>query len=236
MYDISDVLPIQPLVATLDEDKFRALFGQYFRFDIISQQPYFYREVQRLVSGLCVVLTKEYQRDQVLSLIPFDPVLIFCRSKDRLVDALLDSCLLLVRHGLLEEVSCAVVLRQYSEVSSYFRQKWQSQSNDVPVVDNILSLWLSYPHWQRCAKLFEVLQLIFCGTCVVCIKWIFSLLEQLYFLSLRCFQSWMSSDFIDRTLQSMSGLLRHCESTDTQVLRLHNSENVDPGTSCWKTD
>ena len=115
---------------------------------------------------------------------PFDPVLI-CGSKDRLVDALLDTCLLLVRHCLMEEGSGAVVLRQYSELSSYFRQNWQSQSKYVPVVDDILSLWLSYPHWHWCAVLFKVLQLFFAGPCVVRMKGIFSILEQLYCPSLR---------------------------------------------------
>ena len=106
---------------------------------------FFYPVVQRFVSGLCVSLTKEYQRgsDQVLSLMSFDPVLVFYGSKDEIVDALLDTFLLLVRHRLLEEDSSAVNLRQYNEVSGFFRQKWRNQSKDVPVVDDILNLWLS---------------------------------------------------------------------------------------------
>ena len=188
------------------------------------------------MSGLCVALTKEYQSgsDQVLSLMPFDPVLIFCGSKDRLVDALLDTCMLLVRHRLLEEDLGAVVLRQYSEVSGHFRQKWQSQSTDAPVIDYILSLWLSYPHWQRCAELFKVLQMVFCGTLRSLYKVDFldcgstAVTELEMVSSLNFVRSWVSSNFVGRNRPSLSGLLRHCESTDMQVSRLHNLERCRP--------
>ena len=165
---------------------------------------------------------------------PFDPVLVFCGSKDRLVDALLDTCLLLVRHCLLAEVSGAVVLRQYSEVSRYFQQNWQSQSTEVPVVDDILSRLLSYPDWPGCAELFKVLQLVFCGTLRSSYRVDFLdvgaiVLSELEMVSsLNFVRSWMSSTFIGRTRQSISGLLRHCESTDMQVSRLHNSERCRP--------
>ena len=39
----------------LDEKRFRAFFGQYFRFDV--------SEVQRFLAGLCVELTKEYREE-----------------------------------------------------------------------------------------------------------------------------------------------------------------------------
>ena len=41
-------------------------------------------------------------------------------------------------------------------------------------------------------------------------------------------RSWMSYNFIGRFRQSMSVFLRHCESTDMQVSRLHNLERCRP--------
>ena len=165
-YDLTGILAVPAIDGgTLSEEKIRALFGQYFRFDVISQQPFFYRDVQQFLSGLCFALADEYRSgsDDMLDLTPFDPILVFRGNKDRLVDSLLDTCQVLVRHHLFEEDMRATVLRQYSDVSSFFREKWRSQSNDDPVVDDIFNTWLSYPHWQRCCELKNVLQICFSG-------------------------------------------------------------------------
>ena len=145
-----------------DEKRFQALFRQNFRFDVSSQQPYFYREVQRfLAAGLCVELTKEYREgsDNKLCSTSFDPVLLFNGNKERLVDSLLSTCLVLVRHQLCETDVSAVIQRQYSEVCEYFRQKWRSLSNETPVVDDVINLFLIYPHWHRSAELLGVIRL-----------------------------------------------------------------------------
>ena len=102
----SDVLPASDIAGLLavrtldwclfDEEKFRALFGQYFRLDISSQRSYVYRENQQFLSGLCTALVTDYQRGDILSLAPFDAVLVIGGSKDRLVDSLLLTCLSLI--------------------------------------------------------------------------------------------------------------------------------------------
>ena len=135
-YDLPAIVDMQLLTDTTpDEKRFRALFEQYFQFDVRSQQLYLYREVQRFLAGLFVELTKE-KSDKKLCLTSFDPVLVFNGNKDILVESLLETCLVLVRRQL---------WRQYREVCEYFRQKWQSQSNEGPVADDVLSFWLTHP-------------------------------------------------------------------------------------------
>ena len=107
------------------------------------------------------MLVTEHQQDvDALCLMPFDPTLVFSGSKDRLVASLLLTCIVLTRHRLLANDFGSTVLLQYSKVSAYFRQKWLSQSNEVPVIDDIFNLWVSYPYWQRCAELLDVIHLV----------------------------------------------------------------------------
>ena len=47
--------------------------------------------------------------------------------------------------------------------SAYFCLKWLSQSNDVPIIDDTFNLWKSYPYWQRCAELLDIIHLLFSG-------------------------------------------------------------------------
>ena len=52
-YDLTGILAVPAIDGgSLSEEKFRALFGQYFRFDVSSQQPFFYREVQQFLTRL----------------------------------------------------------------------------------------------------------------------------------------------------------------------------------------
>ena len=85
-------------------------------------------------------------------------------------------------------------------------------------------------HFQRCSELFGVLQLDLSGTLLSQYEVNFldagaTVLSELEMVSSMNFvRSWMSSNLVSRTRQSMSALLRLCESTDMQVARLHNSE------------
>ena len=76
-----------------DQDEYNVLFGQYFRFDVSSQLPYFYRSVQKIFGALCTKLVAAWRGTVVehLSLTAFDPVLIHGGSDDRSVDALMDT-------------------------------------------------------------------------------------------------------------------------------------------------
>ena len=94
---------------------------------------------------------------------PFDPSLVFRGSEDRLVDSLLLTCSALTRHRLLKEDCGSTMVCQYSKVSPCFRQKWLSLSKDIPVLDGIPNLWISYPFWQSRAELIDVKHLLFSG-------------------------------------------------------------------------
>ena len=72
--------------------------------------------------------------------------------------------MVLSRHNQINVDAGAVVLQQYNEVSSYLRQKWLSQSDQVPVVDDIGKLLLTYPHCRRCPELSEVFNIVVCGS------------------------------------------------------------------------
>ena len=95
-----------------------------------------------------------------LSLTPFDPALIYSGSDDRRVDALVETCAILTSHGLLDMGSGGTVQQQYHDVTQYFRRRWTALQDDVPVVEDIISMWMSYPHWDRCGQLRQVLDLV----------------------------------------------------------------------------
>ena len=99
----------------LDHEKYHALFGQYFRFNISAQQPYSFGESHQFTHGLCVALETEYQDDQVnrLCLMPFYPVLMFKGSKYRLIDSLFETCLVLSRDLLIDQ-DCGSHVMQYT--------------------------------------------------------------------------------------------------------------------------
>ena len=53
-----------------------------------------------------------------------------------------------------------VLLLQYREVTQFFQKKW-SMTDLPPAVDDVISLWLSYPFWSRCRELLVVVKVLF---------------------------------------------------------------------------
>ena len=97
-YDVTALLkPVDLECADVDADLYCLHFGQYFRFDISTQLPYFYKSVQKLLVGLCTGLTRMWQRvwAEYFSLTPFDPDLIHSGSDDQRTDALVETCAVL---------------------------------------------------------------------------------------------------------------------------------------------
>ena len=127
--------------AIVDQDQYNVLFGQYFRFDVSSQVPYFYRSVQKMPGALCAKLV-DLQRGTVeehLSMTPFDSVLIHSGSDDRSVDALMETCAVLKAHSLTNSEVGSRVLRQYREVAVYFKKKWSLHGSGT-VMDDVKDL------------------------------------------------------------------------------------------------
>ena len=236
-YDYNELLKTTPIVrGPVPQATYTSLFAQYFRYDVLDQQSVFYREVQLFLSGLCETLLAEYQADRRhrLSFLPFDPVYIYHRTKDRVIDSLVDTCLVLTSVGILSDDQGAVVVQQYNEVSSYFMHRWRSQSTGSPEVDDIIHLWLSYPHWQRCEELLDVFKVVIsaavrsdyvpdfvdCGST--------ALTEGQHLSCLNFVRSWAVRGVAGGARKLMSGFLRHCETTDMQVSRLMDSVRCRP--------
>ena len=155
-YEVTALLkPFECECADVDTNLYRLHFGQFFRFDISSQLPFFHKSVQKLLVALCRELTTMWQRvwPNYLSLTPFDPTLIHSGSDDRRTDALVETCAVLTSHGLLDMGSGGTVQQQYHDVTQYFKRKWIALQDDVPVVEDIISMWMSNPHWERCGQL-----------------------------------------------------------------------------------
>ena len=148
--------------AEIDSNLYRLHFGQYFRFDISTQLPFFYKCVQKMLVGLCRGLRVLWQRTwpHHLSLTPFDPVLVHIGSNDRCVDALVETCAVLTAYGLIHVSDGGAVQQQYREVTQYFKRRWASASDELLVIEDIIALWMSYPHWGRCAELRYVVDLV----------------------------------------------------------------------------
>ena len=165
-FDYECVLSVKPIeLGTVAQEKYKALFVQYFWFDVVDQQKVFYRDVQLFLRGLCETLLSEFLVELYnrLDLQALDPQAMFSRSEDRAVDYFMDCCLVLTRFNLLADDVGAAVLQQF-KAASYFLQRWRNQLSECPVVDNVFNLWLSYPHWSRCTALLDVNQIVFCNS------------------------------------------------------------------------
>ena len=130
--------------------------------------------------------------------------------------------------------NCGVTVRQYREVTSHLNRHWSVNAPGVPVVDNTVSLWLSYLMWDRCCELFEVVQSLFAGIlhCDNCVNFEdvghTTLEEGVMLSSLHNVRSWMSAGFIGHSQQTMAGFVKHCGTTDMQVSRLQNPVRALP--------
>ena len=81
-------------------------------------------------------------------------------SDDRCIDALVGTCATLSRYQLLDDDDVTAVLRQYREVTQFFKKKWTLTEN-APVVDDMVTMWFSYPYWSRCQELLTVVNILF---------------------------------------------------------------------------
>ena len=233
-YEIAALLKnVDREYADVDSNMYRLHFGQYFRFDISTQLPFFYKSVQKMLVGICRGLSGLWQRTwpQHLSLTPFDPVLIHSGSDDRCVDSLVATCAVLTAHGLDDG---GVVQQQYREVTQFFKRRWASTAEELPVVEDIFALWMSYPHWERCEQLRQVIDLAFSAVATSSYRADFvddvggaldpdELASSVYFV-----RSWFSQSFVGKSRRQLRGLLRVIETTDMQVSRLNDSVRAKP--------
>ena len=236
-YEITTLLkPFECECADVDANLYRLHFGQFFRFDISSQLPYFYKSVQKLLVALCRGLTTMWQRvwPKYLSLTPFDPTLIHSGSDDRRIDALVETCAVLTSHGLLDMGSGGTVQQQYLDVTQYFKRKWTAQPDEVPIFEDIISMWLSYPHWDRCDQLKQVLDLVVVITVTGTYETNFddeaptAVDVDTLSSSLHLVRSWFTHSFVGQTRKNLRGLLRLSESTDMLVSRLSDGVRGKP--------
>ena len=62
-YEVAILLkPFECECADIDVNLYRLHFGQFFRFDVSSQLPFFYKSVQKLLVALCRNLSSMWQR------------------------------------------------------------------------------------------------------------------------------------------------------------------------------
>ena len=119
-----------------------------------------------------------------------------------------------------------VIIQQYREVVQYFQKRW---STGMPVIDDIVSLWLSYPNWSRCPELLTVVEVLFSGLIHGDYQTDFrdvgitALDEGVMLSSLHFVRSWMTTGFVGQSRQTMTGFTRHCQTTDMHNLRLQDS-------------
>ena len=236
-FDHERLLSTRPVdLGTVSQKRYKALFVQYFRFDVLDQQRVFYRELQLFLAKLCEDLVADYQSDNAgrLNLSAFAPEAMFRRSKDRVVDSLMNCCLLLTCLGFLTDAQGAKVVQQYDDVYNYFMHRWRCQSSSGPVVDDVINLWCSYPFWSRCADLLAVFKIVVC--CSARSQYVADFLDvgvtalsqgQLL-SSMNLVRSWTSAGVVGGARKLMAGFLRHCETTDMQVSRLTDPERGRP--------
>ena len=162
------------------------------------------------------------------------PTLIHSGSDDRRVDALVETCAVLTSHGLLDMGSGGAVQQQYLDVIQYFKRKWTALQDDVPVVEDVTSMWMSYPHWERCSELKQVLDLVITITITGNYEVDFkdeastALDADTLLSSLHLVRSWFAHSFVGKTRKNLRGLLRVAETTDMLVSRLSDAVRGKP--------
>ena len=215
----------------VDQDRYQALFGQYFRFDVSLQKPFFYKEVQKFLRTVCEACIADFDQGWLrhLSLLPLDPCAIQSCSMDRLTDVLVGTLSVLSFGDLCSEEDGAVIVQQYREVASYFKRRWESSVATAPVIEDAVSLWLSYPSWDRCKELRDVIEVLVVGMLHYVYRVDFhdvgnTVLEKGIMLSsLHLVRSWMATGFSGHSRLSMIGFVRHCSNTDMQSSRLDDA-------------
>ena len=236
-YEITALLQvIDSDCVDVDAHLYKKHFGQYFRYDISSQLSFFYKAVQKMLVGLCRGLSGLWQRTWLkhLSLTPFDPVLIHQGSDDRRVDSLVETCAVLTAHGLVDLDDGGVVQQQYREVTQFFKKRWSFCVDELPAVDDVIAMWLSYPHWSRCAQLRQVVNLVLSVVVVSSYQAEFvddaatALDPNELASSLHLVRSWFGHSFVGKSRRDLRGLMRIAETTDMQVSRLSDSVRAKP--------
>ena len=220
----------------VNKARFEVLFGQYFRFDVVSQKSFFYKEVQNFLRAICEMCICDYDQGWVkhLSLLPLDPHAIQLMSMDRLTDILVGTLSVLSFGDLCSGDQGAIVIQQYREVVTYFQRRWESSVSGVPVIDDAVSLWLSYPSWDRCQEFQGIMEILFVGMLHDPYVANFqdvgntALSDGIMLSSLHIVRSWMSSGFSGHSRRSMIGFVRHCNNTDMQVSRLSDVARAIP--------
>ena len=234
--------PVDCEYATVDEGLYNLHFGQYFRYDVRTQLPFFYRSVQKLMGVVCREVTGAWEQGAIshFSMTPFDPELIHRGSDDRCIDALVGTCATLSRYQLLDDDDVTAVLRQYREVTQFFKKKWTLTEN-APVVDDVVTMWFSYPYWSRCQELLTVVNILFGLNAVGTYELDFvddvdvAMPEDTLRSSLHFVRSWLAKSYAGHTLQTLTGLLRVCETSDMQVTRLSDEARSRPWDQLMKS-
>ena len=155
-------------IVAVNQDQYQLKFGQYFRFDVSGNLPYFYRAVHNLLTSVCREVVTQFHHNWIphKSFTLFDPVQIQSGSDDLRVDSLVATCAVLTTYGIIANNNGGVIQRQHREVTQFFRKRWAGTRETGSGVEDVISLWLSYPCWDRCAEIREVLELV-CGICLV---------------------------------------------------------------------
>ena len=161
-----------------------------------------------------------------LSITLFDPALIHSGLDDRCVDALVETCAAFTADGLLETCDGGLVPQQNLEVTQYFKRRWTAVQDEVPVNEYVFSMWMSYPHWERCLQLKRVLELVTGLTFTSSYPIDFvgesntALDADTLCSSLHLVRIWFRHSFNGQPRRKLQGLLRLTESTDMLVWRL----------------
>ena len=145
---------------------------------------------------------------------------------DRLTDILVGTLSVLSFGDLCSGGNGAVIVQQYREVASYFKLRWEPSVSMVPVIDNAVTLWLSYPSWDRCQEFCDVMEILFVGMLHDPYTANFhdvgntALDGGIMLSSLNLVRSWMATGFGGHSRRSMIGFVRQCSTTDMQISRL----------------
>ena len=129
------------------------------------------------------------------------------------------------------------VHRQYMTALQWFQREWGSGGDDLPVVDNVVDMWLSYPHWEIAPELFGVVKSYLVTVIDSAYECEFvdpvstALTHDVKLSSMHFVRSWFTDEEGSRRRGFSNELASACDSAKLLSVRLNNVDQASPWSS-----
>ena len=235
-FDVMKLLaPCELQLKAATDCGFQNTLGQYFLPDMKSRLPYFYKACQNTIHGLITAIVRDLSgRRALVCSTPFDPVFMKFGLRSSLKTSLELWCRSLTLRHFLRSGRAVDVHRQYMTALQWYQREWGSGGDDVPVVSNVIDMWLSYPHWDVAAELSHVVRVFLVTVASPSYSVDFvdpvstALTHDAKMSAIHLVRSWFSGLEQSRRGKVTTELAVSCDAAKLLHLRLHDEHHCQP--------